>query len=200
MGRGGAEAAFVSIDFDRLRPGGLSYPLLLSNDQREFRIMKSTDEQLAAAVSLALKDDPRIAKAELEVHVDGGVASLTGTVDSWGMKMAAQEAARRVPEITDVRNGIEFRVGKGARLSDADVTRAVRQVLEQDLPGLEPCIRWTVSAGWVTLEGAVDHWKQRGEVECAVRRLPGVLGVANQVGVRVSVARPGDFQPSGTRA
>ncbi|MBL8201546.1 MAG: BON domain-containing protein [Chromatiales bacterium] len=155
--------------------------------------MKTADEELNTAVTRALKDDPRVANAALEVRVCGGVVSLTGTVSSWGVKMAAQEVARCVPGSTDVRNGITFRMGEGARLTDADVARAVRRVLQRDLPGLEPGICCTVSAGWVTLEGAVDHWKQRGDVEGAVRGLPGVLGVASQLEVRVGVPPQGDF-------
>lgn len=162
--------------------------------------MQITDEELETAVTQALKDDPRVAAADLKVHVCGGVVSLTGNVSSWGVKMAAQEAARLVPGSRDVRNGIDFRMGEGARLTDADVARAVRQALELELPALAPGILCTVSAGWVTLEGAVDHWKERGDVERAVRRLPSVLSVANQVEVRVGVPRPADPWHAGTRA
>lgn len=162
--------------------------------------MKRTDGQIRADVIQALKDDPGVKGAELGVHVSGGVVTLAGTVGSWAVKMAAQDAARRVPGSTGIRNWIVFRMGDGAGLGDADVARAVRQALERDLPALGPRVACTVSAGWVTIEGAVDHWKQRGDVEQVVRKLPGVLGVANQLEFRTSVPRHDDHQHSGTPA
>jgi osmotically-inducible protein OsmY len=46
----------------------------------------------------------------------------------------------------------------------------------------------------------VDHWKQRGDVEQVVRKLPGVHGVANQLEFRTSVPRQDDLRQSGTPA
>jgi osmotically-inducible protein OsmY len=162
--------------------------------------MKRTDGQIRTEVIQALKDDPRVEGLELGVHVSGGVVTLAGTVDSWGVKMAAQDAARRVPGSTGVRNCLVFRMGAGAGLSNADVARAVRQALERDLPDVGSRVACTVSAGWVTLEGAVDHWKQRGDVEHVVRQLHGVLGVANQLEFRTSGPRHDDRLHSGTPA
>ncbi|MDH5256271.1 MAG: BON domain-containing protein [Gammaproteobacteria bacterium] len=162
--------------------------------------MKRTDGQIRADVIQALRDDPRVGGAELGVHVSGGVVTLAGTAGSWAVKMAAQDIARRVPGSTGVRNWIVFPMADGAGLGDADVARAVRQALERDLPALGSRVSCTVSAGWVTLEGAVDHWKQRGAVEQVVRELPGVLGVANQLEFRTNLSRQDDLRHSGTPA
>ena len=161
--------------------------------------MKRTDGDVEGDVIQVLNDDPRFTGADLRVRVEDGVAHLAGTVSTWGVKMAVQEAARRVPGLSAVRNLVEFRLGDGARRSDADVSRAVRQALEQDVPAPQPRVRFSVSAGWVTLEGAVDHWKQRGDVERAVRKLPGVLGVANKVELRASAPWLDEPQHPATR-
>jgi osmotically-inducible protein OsmY len=42
----------------------------------------------------------------------------------------------------------------------------------------------TVKKGWVTLEGEVDHYYQKGEAERIVSTLPGVTGVTNNIRVR----------------
>lgn len=162
--------------------------------------MNRSDELIRSDVIHALQHDPRLVGAELGVHVSGGVVTLAGTVGSWSVKMAAQDAARSVPGSTEVRNWIVFRIGDGAGLGDADVARAVRHALDRELPALGPRVTCTVSAGWVTLEGAVDRWKQRGDVERVVRQLPGVLGVANQLDFRTTAFRHDDSQRSGTPA
>ena len=157
--------------------------------------MNNADKKLEEAVIAALHKDPLIATAQLQVRVEGGVVSLAGTVSSWAVKMAAQEAARRVAGPA-VNNDIEFRIGDGAGLTDADLARAVRQVL----PALAAGVRFTVSAGWVTLEGVVPHWKQRGEVEHAVRKLPGVLGVASKIEISDGAPRHNPIASPGTQA
>jgi len=162
--------------------------------------MKTSDDELEAAVLAALHEEPRVANAQLFVRVEDGVVRLTGTVSTWGVKMAALDTVRRVPGASAIRNGIEFRIGEGAGLTDADLARAVRLVLARELPALATGIVVTASAGWVTLEGTVDHWKQKGEVERAVRKLPGVLGVASKVEIGVSLTRHDPSQVSGTQA
>ena len=54
-------------------------------------------------------------------------------------------------------------------------------------------IKVTVRSGWVTLEGLVEWNYQRAAADRAVRRLTGVNGVTNQIGVRPHVA-PADVQ------
>jgi osmotically-inducible protein OsmY len=159
--------------------------------------MNRSDELIRSDVIYALQADPRLAGVELGVHVSGGVVTLAGTVGTWSVKMAAQEAARSVSGSPAVRNWIVFQMGDGAGLSDGDIARTVRHALDRELPALGPRVTCTVSAGWVTLEGAVDHWKQRGDVERVVRQLPGVLGVADQLEFRTSGLRHDDRQPFG---
>ena len=158
--------------------------------------MNNADKNLEDAVLAALRKDPLVDMAHLQVRVAGGVVSLAGTVSSWAVKMAAQDAARRIAGTAEVQNDIEFRIGDGARLTDADVARAVRQVL----PALAAGVRFTVSAGWVTLEGSVPHWKQRGDVEHAIRKLPGVLGVASKIEIGDGVPRKDSLHNPGTQA
>ena len=43
---------------------------------------------------------------DVQVSVDNGVATLTGTVDCLGVKMDAEHAARKVDDVTDVVNNI----------------------------------------------------------------------------------------------
>jgi osmotically-inducible protein OsmY len=56
-----------------------------------------------------LKWDTRVNEAEIGVSVTRGVVTLTGTVGSWGRKMAAQDAAHRVNGVLDVANDIRVK-------------------------------------------------------------------------------------------
>jgi osmotically-inducible protein OsmY len=150
--------------------------------------MNREDMEIKLAVLRDIMGDARNAGAAFGVHVAGGVVTLAGKVGSFGAKMAAQDAARRVPGVIEVRNRLEFGMGEGARQSDAGIARAVGEALEMHSASGEKGISLAVSAGWVTLEGTMDDWKCRGDAENAVRRLPGVVGVVNKVGIRSASA------------
>jgi osmotically-inducible protein OsmY len=65
--------------------------------------MGATDEVLANTVSSELNADPTYYFRHVDVHVDNGVANLSGYVWSTDAIYAARKIARKVPGITDVR-------------------------------------------------------------------------------------------------
>ena len=140
----------------------------------------TTDTGIRTRVMLELKREPRIGWAEIGVEVRDGVVTLKGSVRTYSKKLAAEEAAYRVAGVLSVANELEvIRAGDSVR-TDEDLARAVKQALEWALiPGRR--IRSTVSAGWVTLEGYVERWREREAAEHSVLRLPGVVGVINQI-------------------
>lgn len=58
---------------------------------------------------------------------------------------------------------------------------------------MPPGIQVTVRDGWVTLAGDVDWYYQRRAAEDNVRKLSGVAGVINHIGIRPPV-EPGDVK------
>lgn len=72
--------------------------------------METRDSAIQQSVLRELKWDTRVDETEVGVEVDSGVVTLTGTVDSWAKRVAAQEAAHRVAGALDVANDIEVRV------------------------------------------------------------------------------------------
>src|SRR5437879_3876552 len=73
-------------------------------------IMTSTDEQIQRDVLAELKWDARVQPNEIGVAVKDGVVTLTGWVDSYTKKWAAEEAAHRVRGVRAVANDIEVRL------------------------------------------------------------------------------------------
>jgi osmotically-inducible protein OsmY len=144
--------------------------------------MKSHSE-IARAVMNELKWDTHVDEANISVHVDGGIVSLTGTVSTWAERSAAAGAAHRVTGVLDVANELDVVPSSKASRSDNEIAHAVRQTLDQSKFIPASRIRTTVSNGFVTLEGDVDLWSQREDAARTIRELAGVVDVVNKLEV-----------------
>jgi osmotically-inducible protein OsmY len=146
-----------------------------------------TDEQIQRDVLEELKWDARVLPNEIGVAVKDGVVTLTGWVDSYSKKWAAEEAAHRVRGVVAVANDIEVRLPTSSQRTDADVAAAAVRALQWDALVPIDRVKVTVSNGWVTLDGDVDWQFQKEDAEKVVRRLTGVRGVTNLIMVRPRV-------------
>jgi osmotically-inducible protein OsmY len=142
---------------------------------------RKSDSEIKQQVLRELKWDSRIGWSEIGVAVFEGVVTLTGIVDSYAKKQAAQEAAHLIAGALDVANEVEVRPSGEFTRTDVDIARAVRHVLQWDALVPDERIQSTVSEGWVTLDGDVDLWRERHDAERAVLRLEGVVGVINKI-------------------
>ena len=142
-----------------------------------------TDTQIQADVIAELRWDPRLQPNEVGVIVKDGVVALTGWVDSYVKKWAAEEDAHRVRGVKAVANDLEVRLPLSSERTDADIAAAVARALEQDAYIPIDKLDVTVSKGWVTLKGQVEWQYQKEDAERAVRRLTGVTGVTNLITV-----------------
>src|SRR5436305_14588094 len=140
---------------------------------------KRSDADIQRDVLEELKWDARVQPNEIGVSVKDGVVTLTGWVDSYTKKWAAEEAAHRVRGVVAVANDIEVRLPSSAQRTDADIAAAVTRALEWDAFVPIDRIKVTVSRGWVTLEGQVNWEFERHDAERVVRRLSGVKGETN---------------------
>jgi osmotically-inducible protein OsmY len=67
------------------------------------------------------------------------------------------------------------------RLAPLTVRSAIEQALERHAEHTARRVQIALAAGKVTLTGDVPSWSERSAVEEAVRRMPGVLKVDNQL-------------------
>jgi osmotically-inducible protein OsmY len=162
-------------------------------------ISTRTDEQIQTDVLEELKWDTRVRPNEIGVAVKDGIVTLTGWVDSYLKKMAAEEAAHRVPGVKAVANDIEVRLPGFAERTDTDLAAAVLNALRWDAAIPTGKVDVTVSQGWVTLKGEIDYAFQKRDAERAVRRLSGVKGVSNLIVVKPQVF-PSDLKQQIERA
>src|SRR6185503_15324757 len=115
------------------------------------------------------KYEASIQPNEIGVAVKDGVATLTGHVDSYLKRWAAEEAAHRVRGVKAVANDIEVKLPMSSERTDADIAAAVTRALEWDTFIDTNKVDVTVSKGWVNLTGEVEWGFQRADAEPAAR-------------------------------
>src|SRR5258708_13898940 len=158
------------------------------------------DENTQRNVLEELKWDTHVQPNEIGVVVKNGIVTLTGWVDSYLKKIVAEEAAHRVLGVKAVANDIEVRLPAFAERTDADLAAAVLGALRWDAAIPAGKVEVTVSQGWVTLKGEVEHVFQVRDAERAVRRHAGVKGVSNFIGVNKPLVLPTDLKQQIERA
>ncbi|MGW5671892.1 BON domain-containing protein [Micromonospora sp. NPDC003776] len=150
-----------------------------------------TDQDIQSDVLDELTWEPRVRPTEIGVTVSEGVVTLTGWVDSYAKKWAAERAAHRVSRVRAVANDLAVRIATSAEKSDPEIATAAGRALEWDAFVPIEALDVTVADGWVTLHGEVEWEYQRRAAERAVGRLTGVRGVSNGITVRPSVRADG---------
>ena len=152
-----------------------------------------SDEEIHGSVFNELKWDARVLPNEIGVSAKDGIVTLSGSVDSYTKKWAAEEAAMRVRGAKGVANEIEVRLPSSAQRTDSDIAAAAVHALEWDAVLPTENIKASVSNGWVTLKGEVEWQYQKLDAERVARRLAGVKGVTNLVTVKPRVS-PADLK------
>jgi osmotically-inducible protein OsmY len=143
-----------------------------------------TDTQIQTDVLAEFKWEPRLTPNEIGVAVKDGVVTLTGWVDSYTKRWAAEDAAHRVRGVKAVANDIEVRLGRENEKTDADIAAAAVRALEWDAFVPIDKLDVTVSKGSVTIRGEVEWQFQKQDAEKVVRRLAGVKGVSNLITIK----------------
>jgi osmotically-inducible protein OsmY len=144
---------------------------------------RKSDDRICHDVLAELEWDSRIDGSDIHVAADHGVVTLTGSVDSYATKHAAQDAAHRVLGVTEVANDLDIKLPEKHSRSDTEIARAVRQALEWNVMIPDERIESSVTNGLVTLDGTVERLRERADAEAAVRQLAGVQGVLNRITV-----------------
>jgi osmotically-inducible protein OsmY len=156
--------------------------------------MERTDTEIQKSVLAELQWDARVQPNEIGVSVKDGVVTLSGFVDSYLKKWAAEEAAHRVKGVRAVANDVEVRLPGMSERTDADIAAAVTRAIEWDAVVPIDKLDVTVSKGWVTLDGELEYQFQKEEAERAARRVTGVRGVTNLIRIKPTKPVPSDLK------
>lgn len=147
-----------------------------------------TDLELKKSVEAEMDYEPSVHAAEIGVAAKDGIVTLTGRVQSYWEKLAAERAASRVSGVKAVVNELEIRLPSFSERTDEDIARAALNALDWSISVPSDRIKVKVSKGWITLEGNVEWQYQKAAAEKAVRLLTGVKGVSNLIEVKPQVS------------
>lgn len=148
--------------------------------------MKS-DSQIQKDVMAEIKWDPYLSAAEIGVAVKNGIVTLSGIVDSYSKKVAAEDAAKRVKGVKAIAEDIQVGASIGNTKSDTEIAEAVINALKWNIAVPDERIRAKVESGNVTLEGQLEWNYQRTEAGKAIENLSGVRSVNNLIVVKPNV-------------
>jgi osmotically-inducible protein OsmY len=147
----------------------------------------SHDDQLQKAVLAELQWEPRITAAHIGVTANAGTVTLTGHVESYGQKHAAEMATGRVKGVKAIAEEIEVLLPFTGQRDDAEIATAAVNRLAWDTSIPRDAVKIKVEKGLVSLTGQVEWHFQKEAAEREVRNLLGVTGVSNQITIRPHV-------------
>lgn len=152
-----------------------------------------TDSEIQRNVMDELNWEPSLKATEIGVAVKDGVVTLSGTVDSYGKKLSAEAAAKKVIGVKAVAEDIEVKLSSSGKRNDTEIATAVLNALKWNYSVPDEKIKVRVENGWVTLEGDVEWEFQKNAARRAVENLVGVVGVFNIINVSPKI-KPTDIK------
>ncbi len=142
------------------------------------------DKSLKQAILDELQWEPSVNAAHIGVTARNGVVTLTGHVENYTEKLAAEKAARRVNEVKAVAEEIEVRLPFSVKHGDEEIAAAAVERLKWDSSIPTGAVKVKVEKGWVTLTGQIDWHYQAASAVSAIRGLWGVVGVTDLITVK----------------
>jgi osmotically-inducible protein OsmY len=146
--------------------------------------MVLSDEDIKKEIVDDLYWDTSIDASKVQVKVDNGQVTLSGTVRSYAELRRAEDAACRITDVIWVNNQLIVMLPPAVTVpDDADIRQTVLNYLSEN-PDLDMTdIRVAARIGIVTLEGSVDEYWKKYEAECLASRARGVVDVVNEITV-----------------
>ena len=162
-----------------------------------------TNEQLQRDVIEALKWEPvlgmSLSATDIGVAVRDGVVTLTGSVNSYPKKLAAERAAKKVAGVKGVAEEIEVSLDGINKRNDTEIAQAAVNALRWCSTVPDDKIKVSVENGWLKLEGEVEWDYQKTEARREGEDLTGVKGVTNLISLKPQ-AKPAEIKDKIRRA
>jgi osmotically-inducible protein OsmY len=150
-----------------------------------------TDKMLRDAVIAQLDFELEVNPAGIGVAAEDGVVTLSGSVDDYAQKVAAEKAVKRLFGVKGLANELLVRMVR--ERTDTDIAKDAIYLLECDPHFLGGKVMVTVEDGLLTLDGTVEWNFQKVAAEKAMQCIRGVKAVANLLEV-APAASPVDIQ------
>ena len=142
--------------------------------------LTGTDVRLRTFVVRELDWDRDVDASAIGVSARDGVVTLTGFVDTYAGKLAAERVAKRVRGVRAVANDITVR--PTVDRIDADIAADAIAALKLQTTVADK-VQIAVHRGHVGLTGTVEWFTQKEAAAAAVQHVPGVRAVVNYIEV-----------------
>jgi osmotically-inducible protein OsmY len=141
--------------------------------------LRATDEEIAKRIIDTIQWNTVIPDDAIHVRVEHGCVTLTGKVEWRYQREAAQNAAATLHGVKGISNLIEI----APNVIAADVKQKIENALKRHADVDAQAIRVEVHDNTVTLEGDVNAWRERSEIERAAWAVPGVKAVVDHINI-----------------
>jgi osmotically-inducible protein OsmY len=143
---------------------------------------KRTDGDIAKSATNALNWNLMVPSDRVNVRVRDGWITLSGEVDWYYQKTAAEDAVRHMVGVVGVNNGITIKP-KVPTVNALEVRNGIADALKRNARLLRDAekIQVEISGSKVILRGSVGSWADRDEAEYAAFCAPGVSEVENRL-------------------
>ncbi|AZA92909.1 BON domain-containing protein [Chryseobacterium nematophagum] len=140
-----------------------------------------TNAELQKDIQDAIKWEPLLNSAEIGVIVKDGIVTLTGTVDSYAKKLQAEHATKNVSGVKILVEDIEVKLPDPRSKTDVEIAGEIIAAFKANSFIPEEKITVKVENGWVDLDGEMSWEYLRDITENAIKYLPGVKGIYNNI-------------------
>ena len=141
----------------------------------------TADDEIAKRAVNSLMWNASVPRDKVQVTVEEGYLTLSGTVSWHYEKAAAEKAVQTLSGVKGVTNLIAIK----PTASPADVRQRIEGALKRDAELEAQRIQVHVADSKVTLEGRVRNWAEREAAERAAWAAPGVAHVIDHITVGV---------------
>ena len=124
--------------------------------------------------------DPAVDASGIGVSARDGAVTLTGTINTYAGKLAAERAVKHVLGVRAVANDLEVKLVAGRNDTDIAADAATVLRIHDEVPDT---VQAAVHHGHITLTGTVDSHFMRVQAEKAVRHIRGVRHLVNRIAV-----------------
>ena len=141
------------------------------------REKKTSDDEIAKRAANILRWDSQVPKDAIEIMVQDGWVTLSGTVEWQFQRTAAVSDVYKLSGVAGVNNHIKIR----SRVQAADIQNRIEDALKRNAEVEAEGINVTVRDGAVTLTGFVHDLAEHDAIKNAAWSAPGVQSVEDQL-------------------
>ncbi|WP_055436903.1 BON domain-containing protein [Lacinutrix algicola] len=152
-----------------------------------------TDSEIKKDILEELEWQPNIDETQIGVVVENGTVMLTGVLDNYQKKVAAENAIKRVKGIKALAGDIKVKYGTKYQKTDLEISKAIVKAFEWNIAVPEDKIAIEVRDGWINLSGEVNSAYQRDAAKRVAENITGAKWINNTITIKES-SQPFDIK------